>query len=222
MTMLEKAKEMGLTIMVSNDGLQFALGCPYEHGLSDRASDEAICMEVLCGQCYAREYVEHKFLDEAMEQGHKIVKARDGRFAELCPNCYGLEGREESEEACKHFSGNCILCYDRVYPPAPRPSEHSEESSSPEPKDDSGKPRLDLVPMRILYDIAEVREYGNAKYGDPDNWKKVEVRRYLAALLRHIIPMVEDINAVDPESGIAHRKHAACNLAFISALLEGK
>lgn len=30
-------------------------------------------------------------------------------------------------------------------------------------KADSGKPRLTLVPRRILFDIAKVREYGNNK-----------------------------------------------------------
>ena len=43
-------------------------------------------------------------------------------------------------------------------------------------KSDSGKPKLTLVPRRIIFDIARVREYGNDKYpeGGPDNWKQVE------------------------------------------------
>ena len=31
-------------------------------------------------------------------------------------------------------------------------------------KADAGKPKLTLVPRQIIYDIAEVREYGNKKY----------------------------------------------------------
>ena len=40
-------------------------------------------------------------------------------------------------------------------------------------KADAGKLEIDLVPMQIVRDIAQVRMYGNKKYGDPDNWKTV-------------------------------------------------
>ncbi len=86
-------------------------------------------------------------------------------------------------------------------------------------KADAGKARLSLVPMQILYDIAEVREYGCKKYGDPDNWRRVELERYVDALLWHLTAFVEDHNSVDAESGIEHYKHAACNMAFICALM---
>lgn len=46
-------------------------------------------------------------------------------------------------------------------------------------KDDKGKAKLSLVPVQIIRDIALVREYGTAKYHDPDNWKKVELQRYI-------------------------------------------
>ena len=42
-----------------------------------------------------------------------------------------------------------------------------------EAKADAGKPQLTLVPRQILFDIAEVRMFGTAKYGDPDNWEKL-------------------------------------------------
>lgn len=82
-------------------------------------------------------------------------------------------------------------------------------------KHDEGKLQLHLVPPQIIRDIAEVRMYGNAKYGDPDNWKTVEKWRYVDALLRHLLLYLEDPDGVDEESGIKHYKHAACNLAFI-------
>ena len=47
-----------------------------------------------------------------------------------------------------------------------------------EAKADAGKPRLTLVPMQLIKDVAEVREYGTRKYGDPENWRQVEVQRY--------------------------------------------
>ena len=93
-----------------------------------------------------------------------------------------------------------------------------------EAKADAGKPNLTLVPTQIVRDIAEVREYGNRKYGSRDNWKNVEIERYIAALYRHLLSVVEDPLSVDPESEIEHYKHIACNAAFICEMLkrEGK
>lgn len=84
-------------------------------------------------------------------------------------------------------------------------------------KADAGKLRLSLVPPQIIRDIAEVREYGNAKYpeGGPDNWKQVEIERYRDALFRHLLAYLEDPYGVDEESGIEHYKHMACNMAFL-------
>lgn len=87
-------------------------------------------------------------------------------------------------------------------------------------KADAGKPRLTLVPMKIMFDIAEVREYGNRKYGDKDNWKKVEAERYREAAFRHFLKYIDDPDGVDEESGIKHRKHLECNLAFLAELEE--
>ena len=82
-------------------------------------------------------------------------------------------------------------------------------------KADAGKPQLTLVPRQIIWDIAEVREYGNQKYGDPDNWKEVEVQRYRDALLRHLLRYLDDPESRDPESGLSHLAHAATNMAFL-------
>ena len=88
-------------------------------------------------------------------------------------------------------------------------------------KADAGKLQLSLVPTQIIKDVAEVRMYGNKKYKDPDNWKTVEMRRYIDALLRHTLEFVADPNSVDSESGIAHYKHMACNMAFICEMMAG-
>ena len=82
-------------------------------------------------------------------------------------------------------------------------------------KADAGKPKLTLVPRQIIYDIAEVREYGNKKYGSPDNWKDVEIERYRDATFRHLMAYLENPQGVDEESGIKHLKHLACNIAFL-------
>ena len=86
-------------------------------------------------------------------------------------------------------------------------------------KADAGKLEIDLVPMQIVRDVAEVRMYGNRKYGDPDNWKQVELRRYVNALLRHTLAFAESANSIDEESGLPHYKHIACNMAFICHMM---
>ena len=85
-------------------------------------------------------------------------------------------------------------------------------------KADAGKLQLTLVPRQIIKDIAEVRMYGNKKYGDPDNWKTVDISRYRDAMFRHFLAYLDDPHGVDEESGIPHWKHVCCNAAFISEM----
>lgn len=91
-------------------------------------------------------------------------------------------------------------------------------------KADAGKPKLSLVPRQIIYDIARIREYGNAKYheGGPDNWKKVEIERYRDAAFRHFLAYLDDPKGVDKESGLPHLAHLACNIAFLCELEKGE
>lgn len=88
-------------------------------------------------------------------------------------------------------------------------------------KADAGKLQLSLCPTQIVRDVTEVRMFGNAKYKSSDNWKQVEMRRYVDALLRHALEFVDNPESVDPESGIAHYKHMACNMAFICEMMAG-
>jgi hypothetical protein len=85
-------------------------------------------------------------------------------------------------------------------------------------KADAGKPQLSLVPWQIVYDIDVIRAYGNKKYNDSDSWKRVEIKRYRDALLRHIFAYIENPDGVDEESGLPHLSHAACNMAFLCAM----
>ena len=82
-------------------------------------------------------------------------------------------------------------------------------------KADAGKPRLTLVPRRIIWAIARIREYGNQKYKDPDNWKQVEPQRYRDAAYRHFLAYLDDPHGIDEESGLPHLWHLACNIAFL-------
>ena len=98
--------------------------------------------------------------------------------------------------------------------------DHKDTIPDQTAKADAGKPDLTLVPWQIVWDIAEVRMYGNAKYleGGSDNWKRVGIERFRAALMRHLLKYLDDPDSVDEESGIEHWKHAACNMSFICAM----
>ena len=89
------------------------------------------------------------------------------------------------------------------------------EKRNQEAKRDEGKLELSMVPSQIIRDIAEVRMYGNKKYGSPTNWKKVEPPRYRDAAYRHLLAYIDNPAGVDEESGIPHIKHLACNIAFL-------
>lgn len=83
-----------------------------------------------------------------------------------------------------------------------------------EAKADSGKPRPTLVPASLVNAVTAVREFGCKKYHDPDNWRRVEPQRYRDALYRHWLAYLGgEVN--DPESGLPHLHHMACNLAFL-------
>lgn len=81
-------------------------------------------------------------------------------------------------------------------------------------KADAGKYRPTLVPPSLVQAVAIVREYGTAKYGDPENWRQVDPQRYRDALYRHLLAYLQD-EKFDLESGLPHLWHMACNLAFL-------
>lgn len=81
-------------------------------------------------------------------------------------------------------------------------------------KFDKGKNRIELVPPEIIEGIAQVLTFGAGKYGD-FNWRKgLEYSRVVGALLRHIFAYMRG-EREDPETGLSHLQHAACNLAFL-------
>ncbi len=86
-------------------------------------------------------------------------------------------------------------------------------------KFDSGKVRMDLLPIRPLKDVAEILTYGADKYGS-DNWregKPIAHSRHYAGIQRHLMAYWsgEDL---DPETGKSHLAHAACGLLFFLEL----
>ena len=95
------------------------------------------------------------------------------------------------------------------------PQLNAGRANSQQAKADQGKPHPSWVPVSLIEGVMAVREYGNRKYHDPDNWKQVEPERYWQALLRHTLEIWEDPYAVDQESGLLHLEHLCCNAAFL-------
>lgn len=93
-------------------------------------------------------------------------------------------------------------------------------SAGSEAKADAGKPHPSYVPVALIRAVMAVREYGTAKYGDPDNWRRVEPERYHEALLRHALEIWHDPYAVDEESGLLHLAQIATNAGFLLEMQE--
>ena len=96
---------------------------------------------------------------------------------------------------------------------------HLEEANMDKPPDqqakaDAGKPRPTLVPVSLIEAVTAVRMYGNEKYHDPENWRQVEPQRYQDALYRHWLSYLKGEHC-DPERGLPHLWHLACNAAFL-------
>ena len=134
----------------------------------------------------------------------------------------------KAETTCSNEPMHCDTCANRfkrddgtVYCAAEKcfwaPSEEYEAylKNKQEAKADAGKVRLCLVPRKIIWYIGKIREYGNKKYGDPENWRKVDIQRYRDAAYRHWLAYLDDPHGVDKESGLPHLWHVACNIAFL-------
>ena len=109
-----------------------------------------------------------------------------------------------SEMFYKHCTGSGCFFY--------RSPQKLDDQSA---KADSGKPRLTLVPRKIIWAIAKIRGYGCEKYTDPENWKRVSAERYRDAAYRHFMKYLDDPYGKDEESGFPHLWHLACNIAFL-------
>ena len=93
------------------------------------------------------------------------------------------------------------------------------QSKLPGAKDSKGKLKLSYVPKEVIWAIGKVREYGNQKYDNPDNWKFVEPWKFHEAMLRHVYAVWEDWGAIDPESHLPHLWHLVTNAAFLCYFL---
>lgn len=87
-------------------------------------------------------------------------------------------------------------------------------------KDDNGKPRWDLLPVRAVSSMVEALTYGANRYGD-NNWRMVPdgKQRYLGATLRHLVQWWLG-NRIDPDSGVHHLGCAMASIGFMYELTE--
>jgi hypothetical protein len=91
-------------------------------------------------------------------------------------------------------------------------------------KDDQAKLPFDLIPYDALLPIAEVLQFGAAKYSER-NWEKgMRWGRVYAALMRHLISwFMRDIPTkknylfgdLDSETELSHLAHAGCCILFL-------
>tara|TARA_R110000787_G_scaffold229717_2_gene337266 strand:- start:216 stop:608 length:393 start_codon:yes stop_codon:yes gene_type:complete len=83
-------------------------------------------------------------------------------------------------------------------------------------KFDDDKPMMHLVPLISVEAVAKVMTFGAKKYA-PNGWKSVPnaVDRYNSAMLRHMVA-IQKGEIIDPDSGLPHIDHIACNAMFLS------
>jgi hypothetical protein len=85
-------------------------------------------------------------------------------------------------------------------------------------KFDDGKPRWELLPFDAVGAVVDVLTFGAKKYA-PNSWRALENgrERYTGALLRHLVAWNAG-EQIDPESGLHHLAHVACNALFLVAI----
>ncbi len=88
-------------------------------------------------------------------------------------------------------------------------------------KHDQEKIRLDLIPPSLQKAVATILTYGAIKYDDR-NWEKgTKWSRIFGSLMRHLLAFYSGEDD-DPESGLPHLWHAACNITFLIEFQEAR
>lgn len=112
-------------------------------------------------------------------------------------------------------------CSIRFFEPLPDATVAAAVEDTIGMKYDADKPRMDLLLDGMpgaLEQVASILTFGAKKYAD-HSWQGVPngPARYKAALLRHLTAHAKG-EKNDPESGMPHLAHAACNALFILQL----
>ena len=94
----------------------------------------------------------------------------------------------------------------------------STDTGKPGVKDDSAKLKWELLPWRATEGVVKVLTFGARKYA-PNSWRTVPngKERYQAAIMRHESRRQAG-ELIDPETGLLHSFHIACNAMFIAEL----
>jgi hypothetical protein len=81
-------------------------------------------------------------------------------------------------------------------------------------KFDAGKPNMALLSPIAITAIAQVMTFGEKKYTS-HNWRNgFPWSRVMSATFRHLFAWLSGEDK-DPESGLSHLAHAACNICFL-------
>ena len=174
--------------------------------------------------CATRKMIEEKPEEFVALMGYEVVE-EDGHFTEderkAYQDMFNRAGKstgikiEDLMQDCDQSqkSRNSVA----------KKEEANMDKPDQQAKADQGKPHPSYCPVELIKGVVAVREHGTAKYGDPENWRKVSADRYHEAILRHVLEIWEDPFAVDPDSGLYHLQHIATNISFLLKMRrEGK
>ena len=79
---------------------------------------------------------------------------------------------------------------------------------------DNDKPRTDLLPPKVLLEVADIFKYGASKY-EERNWQKgIKFTKLYASCLRHLLRWGSKEDT-DSESGQAHLAHLICDAMML-------
>jgi hypothetical protein len=133
-------------------------------------------------------------------ESHVEVSLYRGRTYLIAGRTYDVgEWEEWAEIAWRHFFGTAA---------------QTAPLESGGRKDDSEKNRVDLLPFDALEEVAKVLTFGARKYADR-NWEKgMGWMRIFGGVMRHTWAWCRGENT-DPESGLPHLAHAACDVLFL-------
>ena len=82
---------------------------------------------------------------------------------------------------------------------------------------DDGKPRWDLLPLDAVEGVVKILTYGTKKYASR-NWELgIDYSKIYGSTMRHLKAWFQDREDIDPESGLPHINHAACDILFLAA-----
>lgn len=90
-------------------------------------------------------------------------------------------------------------------------------------KHDKDKLDWSLLPYDSLEEVVKVLTFGKNKYSSW-NWASGEGFKYtrvFSAIMRHLLAFIRGED-VDPESGLSHISHCACNVLFLLYFIKNK